>query len=58
MEKMRIVRNNGKIDLSGNREAIGMYLYNSVGVNNKDIEVSSNGKAIGIYAIGTKCYWN
>ena len=50
--KNAIARNNGEIDLSGNREAIGMYLYNSVGVNNKDIVVSSNGKAIGIYAIG------
>ena len=50
--KNGIARNNGKIDLIGNRKAIGMYLYNSVGVNNKDIEVSSNGKAIGIYAIG------
>lgn len=47
-----IARNNGEINLSGNREAIGMYLYNSVGVNNKDIVVSSNSKAIGIYAIG------
>ena len=47
-----IVRNNSEINLSSIQSSIGMYLYNSVGINNRDIIVSSEGTAIGIYAIG------
>ena len=44
--------NNGDINLSAEKNSVGMYLYNSLGINNINITVSSKGTAVGMYAIG------